>query len=123
MVVRFKSLQNLCVLRGKHVMMMPFGKIEDSFLVLFQAYISLVVHSNISLLSFIQVCSSIRMTPEDYLKNRTTLQEESFRSDGVRLAVARNLLKIDVNRTKKLYDFMVNAGMIKAIASEKFICI
>jgi len=62
-----------------------------------------------------EICATIRMAPKDYLDNRTTLQEESFRSDGVRLAVARTLLKINVNNTKKLYDFMVDAGIIKGL--------
>lgn len=63
-----------------------------------------------------ELCSNVRITPNDYLGCRTILQEESFRSNGVKLQTARSLLKIDVNRTKKLYDFLINKGQIKNIS-------
>jgi len=55
------------------------------------------------------------MTPTDYLENRGILQEESTRSNGIRLQIARGLLKIDVNRTKKLFDFLVTQGTLKQL--------
>ena len=64
-------------------------------------------------------CSTIRMTPTDYLENRVILHEESSRSDGIRLQIARGLLKIDVNRTKKLFDFLIAAGTLKALPRKR----
>ena len=59
------------------------------------------------------LCSAIRLMPEMYLEYRSMLQRESFLTkSGVRLQTARDLFKMDVNKTKRLYDFCVAQGFI-----------
>lgn len=59
------------------------------------------------------MCSNIRLLPETYLSIRTLLESESLKGGGLRLAEARSLLKIDVNKTRKIYDFLVEQSTIK----------
>lgn len=59
------------------------------------------------------MCSNIRLLPETYLSIRNLLESESLKGGGLRLAEARSLLKIDVNKTRKIYDFLVEQASIK----------
>lgn len=60
-----------------------------------------------------KLCSSVRILPDLYLEYRNKLQKESFHSNrGVKLQTARDILKIDVNKTKQLYDFCLDQGFI-----------
>jgi len=66
----------------------------------------------------IQLCSTLRFLPEVYMSHRDRLQKISFHDNGVTLQYARSVLKVDVNKTKRLYDFLVEKGIIKAADSE-----
>ncbi|KAK7481560.1 hypothetical protein BaRGS_00027209 [Batillaria attramentaria] len=60
-----------------------------------------------------ELCQRVRLVPEAYLEFRTMLINECRKHDGLRLAQARTLIKIDVNKTRKLYDFLLQEGQIK----------
>jgi len=60
-----------------------------------------------------QLCSTIRIIPQVYLDVKALLGGESEGRGGLRLADARQLVKIDVNKTRKLYDFFMKEGIIK----------
>jgi transcriptional adapter 2-alpha len=50
--------------------------------------------------------------PESYLEFQRILVAECKRNLGLKLAQARTLIKIDVNKTRKLYDFLLKEGFI-----------
>uniref|UniRef100_A0A0K2UDV0 Transcriptional adaptor 2A [Geospiza fortis] n=1 Tax=Lepeophtheirus salmonis TaxID=72036 RepID=A0A0K2UDV0_LEPSM len=58
------------------------------------------------------LCSEIRMAPESFLQIKTTMINECKKSNGLRLADARPVVKIDVNKTRKIYDLLINDGVI-----------
>jgi transcriptional adapter 2-alpha len=60
-----------------------------------------------------QLCSVTRLVPESYLEFQRILIAECKRNSGLKLAQARTLIKIDVNKTRKLYDFLLKEGLIK----------
>ena len=45
------------------------------------------------------------------------VERESTRRKGLRLADARQLVKIDVNKTRKIYDFLIGQGLIEQTSS------
>lgn len=59
-----------------------------------------------------ELCSNLRLAPLSFLDFRDILVTESRRNPGssLKLAQARVLIKIDVNKTRKLYDFLLNEG-------------
>ncbi|PNF16472.1 Transcriptional adapter 2-alpha [Cryptotermes secundus] len=59
-----------------------------------------------------QLCSVTRLVPESYLEFQRILVAECKRNLGLKLAQARTLIKIDVNKTRKLYDFLLKEGFI-----------
>ncbi|XP_019763498.1 transcriptional adapter 2-alpha isoform X1 [Dendroctonus ponderosae] len=59
-----------------------------------------------------EMCSNVRLVPESYVGLRDILIAENTKSGHVKLQRARSLLKIDVNKTRKLYDFLVSEGYI-----------
>lgn len=59
-----------------------------------------------------QLCSTVRLVPESYLEFRKILMEECHKLGHLRLAQARCMIKIDVNKTRKIYDFLVEEGLI-----------
>ncbi|KAI0221294.1 Transcriptional adapter 2-alpha [Lamellibrachia satsuma] len=59
-----------------------------------------------------QLCSGVRLVPEAYLEFRRLLITECTRLSGLRLAQARPLIKIDVNKTRKIYDFLLGNALI-----------
>ena len=59
-----------------------------------------------------QLCSLVRLVPESYLEFRRILIAECTKHGCLKLAQARTLLKIDVNKTRKLYDFLVDEGYV-----------
>jgi transcriptional adapter 2-alpha len=65
------------------------------------------------------VCSDSRVLPEVFLEIKDVLVEECKKSDGLRLADARPLVKIDVNKTRKLYDFLLKKELIYAPQTTK----
>lgn len=64
-----------------------------------------------------QMCSILRLYPRLYLSIKDTLIREYLKYGGLKRAQARAAVKIDVNKTSRLYDFFVSAGWIKPPAS------
>lgn len=64
--------------------------------------------------SEVTLCSSHRILPSLYLKFKNLLITECEKSGGLKLSQARSLLKIDVNKTRKIYDHLIDAGLIWA---------
>lgn len=59
-----------------------------------------------------ELCSSTRVVPANYLEFKHHLMMENKRLGYLKLAQARVLLKIDVNKTRKIYDFLACEGYI-----------
>ncbi|XP_014216906.1 transcriptional adapter 2-alpha [Copidosoma floridanum] len=59
------------------------------------------------------LCSVIRVVPEAYINYKLLLMNENKKCGFVKLAEARQLLKIDVNKTKKIHELLVKEGYIK----------
>lgn len=59
-----------------------------------------------------EICASIRLVPEAYIEFRNALVNECKKNGCLKLGQARGLIKIDVNKTRKLYDFLLMNGMI-----------
>lgn len=60
-----------------------------------------------------QLCSTLRLVPTAYMDYKTILLTENTRTGYLRLADARRLIKIDVNKTRQLYDFLLKFGFIR----------
>jgi len=54
----------------------------------------------------------VRLVPESYLEFKNVLVNECRKQGQLRLAQARMLIKIDVNKTRKIYDFLVSEHFI-----------
>lgn len=63
------------------------------------------------------ICSILRLYPRLYLNIKDTLIREYLKTGGLKRAQARAAVKIDVNKTSRLYDFFISAGWIKPPAS------
>lgn len=59
-----------------------------------------------------ELCKNARLVPASYFTLRDVLTAEQKRCGHVKLQTARRLLKIDVNKTRKLYDFLIEEGFI-----------
>ncbi|KAF9975819.1 Transcriptional adapter ada2 [Actinomortierella ambigua] len=59
------------------------------------------------------LCSQLRIFPKSYMIIKEQLMKEYARLGGLKRRQARELIKIDVNKTGKIYDFFVEAGWIK----------
>lgn len=59
-----------------------------------------------------ELCSLVRLVPDAYLEFKAILINENIRNGYVKLAQARQLIKIDVNKTRKLYDFLIQEKCI-----------
>nr|XP_061797361.1 transcriptional adapter 2-alpha isoform X3 [Nerophis lumbriciformis] len=59
-----------------------------------------------------ELCQVVRLVPGAYLEYKQALLNECRRQGGLRLAQARALIKIDVNKTRKIYDFLIREGSI-----------
>lgn len=59
------------------------------------------------------ICSILRLYPRLYLSIKDTLIREYLKHGYLRRAQARAAVKIDVNKTSKLYDFFVSAGWVR----------
>ncbi|GAB0086649.1 Transcriptional adapter [Sergentomyia squamirostris] len=58
------------------------------------------------------LCSTLRLEPNAFFVHKDTLTNASSKNGHLLLADARKLLKIDVNKTRKLYDFLLTQGFI-----------
>ena len=61
-----------------------------------------------------ELCSQLRIPPVQYTNYKNILVRESHRLGFLRLQQARPLIKIDVNKTKRLYDFFTERGWINS---------
>ncbi|KIM45413.1 hypothetical protein M413DRAFT_339857 [Hebeloma cylindrosporum] len=60
------------------------------------------------------LCSQLRILPKPYLVFKETLVREYARRGGkLRRREARDLVKIDVNKTSRVWDFLVQSGYLK----------
>src|SRR6266404_3951768 len=60
------------------------------------------------------LCSSLRILPKPYLVIKETLVREYARRGGkLRRREARDLVKIDVNKTSRVWDFLVQTGYLR----------
>ncbi|KAI0081988.1 hypothetical protein K474DRAFT_1021973 [Panus rudis PR-1116 ss-1] len=60
------------------------------------------------------LCSTLRILPKPYLVVKETLVREYSRRGGkLRRREARDLVKIDVNKTSRIWDFLVQSGALK----------
>lgn len=58
------------------------------------------------------LCRNVRLVPLTYLELRDLLIAENKKLGYLKLQTARRLLKIDVNKTRRLYDFLVQEGYV-----------
>lgn len=59
-----------------------------------------------------ELCAQIKMLPESYLKFKELLINECEKSKGIILKTARSLVKIDVNKTRKIYNLLMGKNII-----------
>ncbi|KAG6866415.1 hypothetical protein C0991_004700 [Blastosporella zonata] len=60
------------------------------------------------------LCAALRLFPKNYLSIKELLVREYARRGGkLRRREARDLVKIDVNKTSRIWDFLVQAGFLK----------
>uniref|UniRef100_A0A8C5MBJ9 Transcriptional adapter n=2 Tax=Leptobrachium leishanense TaxID=445787 RepID=A0A8C5MBJ9_9ANUR len=59
-----------------------------------------------------ELCQVVRLVPGAYLEYKAALMNECRKQGSLRLAQARSLIKIDVNKTRKIYDFLIREGFI-----------
>ncbi|XP_043818648.1 transcriptional adapter 2-alpha isoform X1 [Dromiciops gliroides] len=59
-----------------------------------------------------ELCQMVRLVPGAYLEYKSALVNECNKQGSLRLAQARALIKIDVNKTRKIYDFLIREGYI-----------
>lgn len=59
------------------------------------------------------LCSNLRLFPRAYLAIKDTLLKEYATKGSLRRRQARSLVKIDVNKTTRIYDFFVEMGWLK----------
>ncbi|XP_043910836.1 transcriptional adapter 2-alpha [Protopterus annectens] len=62
-----------------------------------------------------ELCQMVRLVPGAYLEYKSALVSECEKLGGLRLAQARALIKIDVNKTRKIYDFLIREGYISKV--------
>ncbi|XP_066491402.1 transcriptional adapter 2-alpha isoform X2 [Tiliqua scincoides] len=62
-----------------------------------------------------ELCQVVRLVPGAYLEYKAALVNECNKQGGLRLAQARALIKIDVNKTRKIYDFLIREGYITKV--------
>eukprot|EP00127_Corallochytrium_limacisporum_P005541 Clim_evm58s207 gene=Clim_evmTU58s207 len=59
------------------------------------------------------LCTLIRLEPKTYLNIKAVFTREDQNLGGtLRLRRARQLIRIDVNKTRRIYDFLVDRGLI-----------
>lgn len=59
-----------------------------------------------------ELCAQIKMLPESYLKFKELLVNECDKSNGIILKIARSLVRIDVNKTRKIYNLLMAKNII-----------
>ena len=59
-----------------------------------------------------ELCSEQRVYPEVFVEIKQMMIEECMRQNGLRLADVRKSCKIDVNKTRKIYDYFIKNELI-----------
>ncbi|KAI8818630.1 uncharacterized protein EV422DRAFT_551231 [Fimicolochytrium jonesii] len=57
-----------------------------------------------------QLCSNLRLFPKSYLVIKETILKEYAKQGSMRRRECRRLIKIDVNKTSRIYDYFVEMG-------------
>lgn len=65
-----------------------------------------------------ELCALIKMLPESYLKFKELLVNEYEKSQGLSLKTARNLIKIDVNKTRKIYNLLIGKNIVRQFSKD-----
>ncbi|CAB3378143.1 Hypothetical predicted protein [Cloeon dipterum] len=65
------------------------------------------------------LCAKARLVPECFFMFKDTLVELCEKQKGITLAQARRVIKIDVNKTRKLFDFLKSTNVIYEPVEEK----
>ncbi|KAI9322766.1 hypothetical protein BX666DRAFT_1898207 [Dichotomocladium elegans] len=60
------------------------------------------------------LCSTLRILPRPYMVIKDTILKEYAKQGYLKRRQARGLIKIDVNKTSRIYDFFIESGWIKA---------
>lgn len=58
------------------------------------------------------LCSNLRLLPENYLEIKDQLVAQNSKMGCLKLLDARKIVKIDVNKTRKIYDYLLYEGFI-----------
>uniref|UniRef100_A0A1B6JIY0 SWIRM domain-containing protein n=1 Tax=Homalodisca liturata TaxID=320908 RepID=A0A1B6JIY0_9HEMI len=59
-----------------------------------------------------ELCSTIGLVPVFYLDTKDQLISDCKKTNGILLKRARKLVKIDVNKTRKIFDLLMEQGLI-----------
>lgn len=59
-----------------------------------------------------ELCSTLRLLPEQYIVIKETLLREYMKHGELKKSQARQMIKIDVNKTSKIFDFFEESGWI-----------
>lgn len=59
------------------------------------------------------LCSNLRIMPANFMEIKEQLISENNKLGGLRLLDARRIIKIDVNKTRKIYDHLIKEGLVK----------
>lgn len=60
------------------------------------------------------ICSEIRLPPIAFLEYKQILINENASAGFLRLSDARRLIKIDVNKTREIYNVLIKNGFVNA---------
>ncbi|ORX57655.1 SWIRM-domain-containing protein [Hesseltinella vesiculosa] len=64
------------------------------------------------------LCSTLRLLPRPYLVIKNTILREYEKQGFLKRRATRALIKIDVNKTSRIYDFFIERGWISAAKKE-----
>lgn len=59
-----------------------------------------------------ELCLSVGVNPEFFLKTKRVLWADCKKSNGMVLKKARQMVKIDVNKTRKIFDYFMEQGIL-----------
>ncbi|KAJ3008190.1 Transcriptional adapter ada2 [Thoreauomyces humboldtii] len=60
------------------------------------------------------LCATLRLFPKSYLVIKETILREFAKNGSLRRRECRQLIKIDVNKTARIYDFFVEMGWVRS---------
>ncbi|KAH6576501.1 hypothetical protein BASA50_006786 [Batrachochytrium salamandrivorans] len=63
-----------------------------------------------------QLCSALRLFPRAYLAIKDIIIKENLANGFIKRRHARSLVKIDVNKTSKIFDFFLEMGWISTLS-------